>query len=251
MNKNLHTFFQENPRIALGFSGGADSSYLLSAGLTAGAIIKPYYVSTQFQPAFELQDAKKLAQSLSADLTIIELNLLEHPQILANSVNRCYHCKKAIFSALLQRANADGFELIIDGTNASDDFNDRPGMKALSQLGVRSPLRESGLTKAEIRRLSQKAGLFTWDKPAYACLATRIPAEREITEDLLHKIEKSEDFLFSLGFSDFRVRIFDSAARLQFTESQFQHALAQKAAIVRGLTPYFHEIFIDIGVIRV
>lgn len=167
----LLAFFKENPRAALGFSGGVDSSYLLYAGVQAGADIHPYYIKTAFQPQFELDDAERLCAQLGVPLTVLELDVLKNEAVTANPPDRCYHCKTALFGALSVQALADGYTLLLDGTNASDDAGDRPGMRALKELHVCSPLRECGLTKAEIRRLSREAGLFTWDKPAYACLA--------------------------------------------------------------------------------
>ena len=167
----LEQFFQENPRCALGFSGGVDSAYLLYAGVKAGADIRPYFIKTAFQPAFELADAQKLAAGLGVEVTVLELDALADPQVAANPADRCYYCKQNLFRTLKERAIADGYPVLLDGTNASDEAGDRPGMRALTELSVRSPLRECGLTKAEIRARSREAGLFTWDKPAYACLA--------------------------------------------------------------------------------
>ena len=195
----LLAFFKENPKAALGFSGGVDSSYLLYAGVQAGADIHPYYIKTAFQPQFELDDAERLCAQLGVPLTVLELDVLKNEAVTANPPDRCYHCKTALFGALSARALADGYTLLLDGTNASDDAGDRPGMRALKELHVCSPLRECGLTKAEIRRLSREAGLFTWDKPAYACLATRIPSGDAITAEKLLATERAEAFLFSLG----------------------------------------------------
>ena len=242
----MERFFKENPSAALGFSGGVDSSYLLYAGLRCGANIKAYYVNTAFQPEFELRDAYKAAKQIGTEITVIEMEVLSNKQVASNPANRCYYCKAAIFGTLRQQAAADGFSLVIDGTNASDDADDRPGMKALTELSVRSPLRESGITKDEIRRLSKEAGLFTWDKPAYACLATRIPPGREITPELLHQIEKAENALFKLGFTDFRVRVFGEAARLQFPDEQMIEVLNKKADIKKVLKQYFKIILLDL-----
>ncbi|NLB39450.1 MAG: TIGR00268 family protein, partial [Clostridiales bacterium] len=177
----LQEFFKDNPRAALGFSGGVDSSYLLWAGRHYGADIRPYFVKTAFQPAFELADAKRLASDVGAEITVIEADILTNPLVCGNAADRCYHCKSTIFGTLASRALQDGYTLLLDGTNASDDANDRPGMRALKELHVRSPLREAGMTKQEVRQLSREAGLFTWDKPAYACLATRVPTDTVIT----------------------------------------------------------------------
>ena len=185
----LERFFAENPCAAVAFSGGADSAYLLYAAVKAGANVKAYYVKTAFQPQFELEDAKKLAGELGTPMQVLPLDILCDQAVTANPPDRCYHCKKRIFSAIRAAAAQDGFSVLLDGTNASDDAGDRPGIRALKELSVRSPLREAGLTKAEIRRLSKEAGLFTHDKPAYACLATRIPTGETITAEKLRRTE--------------------------------------------------------------
>jgi len=188
----LCEFFQMHPQVALAFSGGVDSAYLLYAAINCGAKVRAYYVKSAFQPRFELDDARRLAVELGADMEVLDVDVLNNPQITANPADRCYHCKHSIFEAIIKVAAEDGFSVLVDGTNASDDAGARPGMRALRELSVRSPLRECGLTKAEVRRLSKAAGLFTWDKPAYACLATRIPTGVEITGEMLQRTETAE-----------------------------------------------------------
>ena len=244
----LLEFFKENPKAALGFSGGVDSSYLLYAGVQAGADIHPYYIKTAFQPQFELDDAERLCAQLGVPLTVLELDVLKNEAVTANPPDRCYHCKTALFGALSARALADGYTLLLDGTNASDDADDRPGMRALKELHVCSPLRECGLTKAEIRRLSREVGLFTWDKPAYACLATRIPSGDAITAEKLLATERAEAFLFSLGLTDFRVRNYHGAARLQFPEAQLNAILAHRAEILQELKKDYPAVLLDLEV---
>ena len=241
----LQEFFTEHPKAAMGFSGGVDSSYLLWAAVNAGADIAPYYIQTAFQPAFELEDAKRLCEQIGVKLNVIQLDALADPRVAANPANRCYYCKVGLFGALRARAKADGYDLLLDGTNASDDAGDRPGMKALREMEVRSPLRECGLTKAMIRQESRKAGLFTWDKPAYACLATRVPTGRTITPELLRRVEGAETALFALGFTDFRVRLYDDAARLQLPEGQLAKAVEQRQAIRQALAPWFDIVLLD------
>ena len=242
----LEQFFQENPRCALGFSGGVDSAYLLYAGVKAGADIRPYFIKTAFQPAFELADARKLAEGLGAEVTVLELDALADPRVAANPADRCYFCKQNLFRTLKERAVADGYPVLLDGTNASDEAGDRPGMRALAELSVRSPLRECGLTKAEIRARSREAGLFTWDKPAYACLATRVPAGETITAEILARVEGAEDALFRLGYTDFRVRVFHGAARLQLPRGQMERAVREAETIQAALKPYFTPILLDL-----
>lgn len=241
----LQEFFALHPKAALAFSGGVDSAYLLYAALKCGADVQPYYVKSQFQPQFEYKDAERLCRELVVEMRVINLDILSDERITANPENRCYYCKKRIMAAIYAAAGRDGYALIIDGTNASDSGSDRPGMRALSEGGVLSPLRICGLSKGEIRARSKAAGLFTHDKPAYACLATRIPIGEEINAAKLEAVEKSEDFLFSLGFTDFRVRLRDGGALLQFTAEQQPRAAACFDEIERGLRPQFAVIKLD------
>ena len=242
----LEEFFRDNPRAALAFSGGTDSAFLLWAAARYGAQVRAYFVKTSFQPAFELRDAERLARELSMPMTVVEADILAVPGAAENGPERCYHCKRALFTRLTEAARADGFSLLIDGTNASDDAGDRPGMRALCELSVRSPLRECGLTKEDVRRLSREAGLFTWDKPAYACLATRIPTGTRISRETLEAVEQAEDTLSALGFSDFRVRVFGGAARIQLTEEQMNRACEHREEILRTLRPLFPAVLLDL-----
>ena len=244
----LQEFFKAQPNVALAFSGGVDSAYLLYAAVTSGANVIAYYIKTPFQPQFEYDDAVKLATDLGAEMKTIHLDVLQDKNVVANPANRCYYCKKRILSAILAAARVDGFSIVIDGTNASDDASDRPGMVALQELQVRSPLREAGLTKAEIRRLSKEAGLFTHDKPAYACLATRIPAGTRITPELLKKTEICEEYLKHMGFSDFRIRYFEGSARLQLPEAQIPALLEKRAEVLAFLKQYYPAVLLDMEV---
>ncbi len=243
---SLCDFFRKNPRVTLAVSGGTDSSYLLYAALKSGADVLPCTVKTQFQPEFELEDARRLAGYLGVALTVINCDILSCPKVAGNQPDRCYYCKKAIFSLLGKRARMEGYPLLIDGTNASDDAGDRLGMRALKELGVRSPLRECGLDKSAVRRRSQAAGLFTWDKPSYACLATRFPTGVLITEKLLQNVEDAENSLFQLGFSNFRVRFFHGAARLQLPADQLERAVHLREEIHSRLSPYFSGVLLDL-----
>ncbi len=244
----LHDFFKDNPKIALAFSGGVDSSYLLHAAIEHGTQVQAYYVKSAFQPQFELDDALRLANALKADLKILSLDILAEPQILANPEDRCYYCKRKMFSAILQAAQADGFPVVMDGTNALDETRGRPGMRVLKELSIRSPLREYGFSKADVRRLSKEAGLFTWNKPAYACLATRIPTGEDISIEKLQRTEKAEDFLFSLGFNDFRVRLVNGYAKLEMSEEQLPMLLELRNLVVTELEKYYSGVLLDLEV---
>ena len=179
-------------------------------------------------------------------MRVVEADILSVDEVRANPANRCYFCKRALFSRILSAAAADGFSLIADGTNASDDASDRPGMRALREMEVRSPLREAGLTKAEIRECSRRAGLFTWDKPAYACLATRIPAGTPLSAQVLARVKRAEDALRSMGFSDLRVRVHADAARIQLPPGQLTEAVARRGEILAALSDDFSPILLDL-----
>ena len=245
---DLKTFFTDNPKVALAFSGGVDSAFLLYAAASAGADVTAYYVHSQFQPAFELEDARRLAEELGAKMRVLEMDVLSDDTIIRNPADRCYHCKKRIFTAIAKAAAADGYAVLMDGTNASDDAADRPGMAALGELAVRSPLQECGITKEAVRELSRAANLFTWDKPAYACLATRIPTGECITAEKLQKTEQAEAFLTRLGFSDFRVRLVGESAKLQLREDQFPLLIEKRVDILKGLKPLYTNILLDLEV---
>lgn len=242
----LKDFFKLHRHVAIAFSGGVDSAYLLYAAANYAEKVHAYYVKSNFQPQFELDDAIRIANKLNVDITVIEADVLSSPQIVVNTADRCYYCKKLIFSKILEQAVRDGYRTLLDGTNASDDASDRPGMRALKELSVLSPLRECGLTKEEIRRRSKEAGLSTWNKPAYACVATRIPTGEPITKEKLEHTERAENFLFSLGFTDFRVRMSGTAAKLQVPASQIEKVIENRTAIVRQLKQYYSAVTLDL-----
>ena len=244
----LSDFFQQHPQAAIGFSGGVDSAYLTYCAKKYAQNMLAIYYKSEFQPEFEFEDAKRLCREIGAELTVLELDALSDPAVAANPADRCYHCKRNLFGTLAARALADGYTLLLDGTNASDDAGDRPGMRALRELSVRSPLRECGLTKARIRALSREAGLFTWDKPAYACLATRVPTGETITAEKLQKTERAEALLFSLGFRDFRVRYFAGAARIQLPEAQLPLALERRTELLSELKKIYPAVLLDLEV---
>ena len=244
----LTDFFTDNPKVAIALSGGVDSAYLLYAALQNGADVRAYYIKTPFQPRFEYEDAVRLCRELGVPLTVIEENVLADSSISANPANRCYLCKKRMFTLLSQQAEKDGYPIVADGTNASDSADDRPGMQALRELGIHSPLRQAGLTKGDIRQLSREANLFTYDKPAYACLATRFPTGTPITPEKLDATQRSEALLKKLGFTDFRVRNFGDAARIQLPESQLSMLLVYRKTILAELKKDYEAVLLDLEV---
>ena len=244
----LQGFFSKNPRIAVAYSGGADSSYLLFAAKDAGCDVRAYFIKSQFQPGFERDDAVRLAESIGVRLTVGTFDALRDPLIAQNAADRCYYCKTAILSKIWELARADGYDILCDGTNADDDESGRPGMRALREKGVVSPLRECGLTKDKIRAMSKQAGLFTHDKPSYSCLATRIPADTRITEEILKKVENAENALFDMGFADLRVRLLPpDGAKLQLPAAQWEAAAARRVEILTALRPWFGDVVLDLA----
>ena len=242
----LTEFFSQNPRMALGFSGGADSSYLLYAAVKYGVQVQPFFVKTQFQTETELDRAQKFACDMGCALKVIELDVLHRQNIACNPPDRCYHCKKLLFGEIKHAAENDGYMVISDGTNASDDISDRPGAKALAELGILSPLRICGITKDDIRRELRSANLSVWSEPANACLATRIPTGTQITEHDLYRVTCSENALKEMGFFDLRVRCMGNTARMELKGSQIEKAAALRNDILCALNPYFDSVFLDL-----
>ncbi|MDR2661706.1 MAG: ATP-dependent sacrificial sulfur transferase LarE [Treponema sp.] len=218
--ENLLSFIRKKQSAAVAFSGGVDSSLLCRAAREAlgdGALAVT--VVSPLLPKSELDDARRIAA-----LTGIEHILLERPDIesavAANPPDRCYHCKKNEFAAIIACAKSRGAAAIFDGSNVDDPADYRPGLKALKELGVESPLREAGLSKAEIRELSREAGLPTWDKPAFACLASRIPYGQTIDAKQLAAVEAAETVLARAGFRQVRVRVHGDIARIEVAREE-------------------------------
>ena len=200
-----------------------------------------------FQPELEFNDAKKLAELTGCNICVIRADVLSDDTVAANPPDRCYYCKQHIMGAITEAAKADGYDAVCDGTNASDDADDRPGFKALAEYNIISPLRECGLTKQDIRKASKEAGLPTWNKPAYACLATRILTGEKITEEKLAVTEKAESILYNMGFRDFRVRMRGNNALCQFVSGQLAEALKREEEIKKALSELYEEVNFDVS----
>lgn len=213
--KRLKQWFSPVQQCAVAFSGGVDSTFLLAA-VKEYTDTQPVAVTavTDYIPRWEIAEAKELTASLG-----LEHLLMDFPvpgELRNNPENRCYVCKRTLFSAMAQRASQLGIELVVDGTNADDVYDYRPGMQALRELGVRSPLKECGFTKALIRQGCSELGLETTArKPAYACLLTRLPHGRAVDAHLLRNIEAAELILHELGFPAVRVRVHEDMARIE------------------------------------
>lgn len=238
----IEDFFTEHSSVAVAFSGGVDSSVLLMLAKRYAGRVKAYYVKSQFQPQFEYEDALAVAGLLDAGLEVIECDVFSDAEVTANPADRCYYCKKNVFGLITAAARRDGFSVVIDGTNASDDISDRPGVKALKEYGVLSPLRECGLTKQDVRRIAADGGLPVSEKPSYACLATRIPSGTRITAELLSKTEAAENALRGMGFKNFRVRYSAGAAALAFGRKDLPLFYENRDAVFSALAPYYDNI---------
>jgi uncharacterized protein len=219
------------------YSGGVDSALVMAVaheqlGERALACIG---VSPSY-PTREMRDAVKLAETAGIPYRLVDTMEYLDPNYAANPTNRCYFCKTELHDKLREIAEAEGWHQVVDGNNASDVGDFRPGMDAAREHGVRSPLLEAGISKAEVRALARHLGLPVWDKPAMACLSSRVPHGTAITPALLRQIEEAEDVLVALGFSQFRVRHHNEIARIELPPDDFAHAIAHHETIVKGIT---------------
>ena len=224
--------------VAVAFSGGVDSTLLLDIAheaLGSDAIAVTAKISSL--PEAELDAARSFCAERSMPHLVIEHDVLAIPGFADNPHDRCYICKKALFTRLIGESRSEGFDVLAEGSNMDDLGDYRPGMKAIAELQVRSPLREAGLYKEDIRALSAQLGLETASKPSYACLASRFPYGDRITEESLKMVEEGEELLIRLGFRQMRVRIHGKLARIELPQSDLAAALEEETrkAIVKGL----------------
>ncbi|HDL86102.1 MAG TPA: ATP-dependent sacrificial sulfur transferase LarE [Candidatus Acetothermia bacterium] len=227
--ESLKNILSEIGSVLIAYSGGVDSTFLLKVtSEMLGNRVIAVTARSETYPAGELEEAKKNASVLGVKHIIINTNELDNESFVSNSPERCYYCKKELFSKLLTLAKQYSLNYVADGSNYDDISDFRPGMMAASEFGIRSPLKEALLTKKEIRTLSRKMNLLTWDKPSYPCLSTRFPYGTRITKANLAKVEAAEKFLASFGIKQLRVRVHGDIARIEVSREDMP-ALLQEA----------------------
>ena len=210
----LNSILKDLKSFVIAFSGGVDSSFLAyRAGSISNLNMAAVTLRTPYMPTRDINEAIEITKTHGLNHKILNLPF---PEIIRhNPVERCYLCKKILFSKIAEYASENGYRYILDGTNADDTLTVRPGLKALKELSVRSPLAEAGITKNEIRESLLKEGLDIWDKPSMACLLTRIPYDTEVSEGMLRMIENAEGYLFEKGYPGTRVRVHNDIARIE------------------------------------
>jgi uncharacterized protein len=225
--------------VLVAYSGGVDSTLLLRAARdTLGERVLAATIKGEVHPQWEVEEALQVARGMGVEPLVVELSVLDHPAFAANPPDRCYHCKRLIFTRLVETARERGLAWVVEGSNRDDLGDYRPGRRALEELDVRSPLLEAGLTKAEIRSLSRYLGLPTWDRPSLACLASRFPYGTALTAATLKQVDQAEAFLGKLGFGQRRVRHHGDIARLEIEAEDWPILLENRQRIVACL----HEL---------
>ncbi len=236
--RRLQNIVADAGKVVVALSGGVDSSFLLKVCKDVlGDGVLAVTASSESFPEREVLQAKEIAKTVGCRHIIIETSELDVPGFSENPPHRCYLCKRELFGKISHLAREKGIDVIFEGSNADDTGDFRPGRKALRELGVRSPLAEAGLSKEEIRALSRALGLPNWERPPFACLASRFPYKTKITKEALERVRKAEDFLLELGFRLLRVRDHGNLARVELGEREFQELWERAlfSQVVEGL----------------
>lgn len=242
---SLTAFFKDNQRVAIGYSGGVDSSYLVHVASSERAEALPVFIRTPFISDSEQEEAESFCDRRGIKMVVADIDLYSNEDVVSNGPDRCYFCKRAMFEKVIEIAAENGCDVVADGTNASDPVDDRPGVRALRELGVRSPLRDADLSKSAIRRISRMDRLETWNKQSNSCLATRVETGVRITPELIGRVAASEDALAAMGFSGMRVRTDGASATIQFNRSQIADARERFDSVRDAVAPYFNDVRID------
>jgi len=244
----LKTRLNEYKRVVIAFSGGVDSTFLARVAKDVyGDNLLLITATSSTNPFYELEEAKSLASMMEISHRIIVTEEIDNPEYAANPPDRCYFCKSELFSKIQFIASNEGFDAVLDGSNAEDMKDYRPGMKAKKERGVISPLAEAGFSKSDIRHFSEEFHLPTASKPSYACLASRIPYGEQITKPKLDRLAMAEYAVRNLGFSQFRIRSHENLARFEFIPEEMDKAWSEKDKLIEICTKSgFTYITIDL-----